>query len=427
VNLRESTRIALQGLAGNRLRSGLTMLGILIGVGSVIVLVAVGNGSSVAVQKQIEGLGTNTLVVFRSRGGFGGAGGGGFGGGGGGLGGGGGRATNGTQSSVSQLTTKDVTALGDKTQAPDLKAIAPVVTEAAVTATYSGATYTPSQFVGTNADYLSIRDYTVASGVAFTNDDVTSRNRVALLGQTVVTNLFGAQSPIGATVQFNGIDFHVIGVLTPKGSDGAQDQDDVVITPITAVQDTLAGANAPLSQITIEARSRGAMTDAADEVTTVLLATHHITDPTAADFQVLNQATLLSTANSTNSVFTVLLGAVAAISLLVGGIGVMNIMLVTVTERTREIGIRKAIGARRIDILGQFLSEAALISILGGVTGIAAGLIGSQFKIVGVQPVVQLYAVVLAFSVGVGVGVFFGFYPANRAAALRPIDALRYE
>jgi putative ABC transport system permease protein len=425
VNLRESTRIALQGLAGNRLRSGLTMLGILIGVGSVIVLVAVGNGSSVAVQKQIEGLGTNTLVVFRTRGGFGGAGGGGFGGGG--FGGGGGRATNGTQSSVSQLTTKDVTALGDKTQAPDLKAIAPVITEAAVTATYSGATYTPSQFVGTSADYLSIRDYTVASGVAFTNDDVTSRNRVALLGQTVVTNLFGAQSPIGATVQFNGIDFHVIGVLTPKGSDGAQDQDDVVITPITAVQDTLAGANAPLSQITIEARSRGAMTDAADEVTTVLLATHHITDPTAADFQVLNQATLLSTANSTNSVFTVLLGAVAAISLLVGGIGVMNIMLVTVTERTREIGIRKAIGARRSDILGQFLVEAVLLSLLGGVLGVVGGLIGSRFRIVGVTPVVAWYSVALAFGVAVAVGLFFGLYPANRAASLRPIEALRHE
>jgi putative ABC transport system permease protein len=427
MNLRESFRIALQGLSGNMLRSALTMLGILIGVGSVIVLVAVGNGSSVAVQKQIEGLGTNTLVVFRSRGGFGGAGGGGGFGGGAGGGAGGGRATNGTQSSVSQLTTKDVTALGDKSQAPDLKAIAPVITEASVTATYAGATYAPSQFVGTNADYLAIRDYTVGEGAAFTNDDVTARSRVALLGQTVVTNLFGTADPVGATVQFNGIDFHVIGVLTPKGSDGTQDQDDVVITPITAVQDTLAGANAPLSQITIEAKSRGAMTAAADEVTTVLLGTHHITDATNADFQVLNQATLLSTASSTNSVFTVLLGAVAAISLLVGGIGVMNIMLVTVTERTREIGIRKAIGARRSDILGQFLVEAILLSVLGGIAGVILGLIGSKFKIVGVTPVVAWYSVGLAFGVAVAVGLFFGLYPANRAASLRPIEALRHE
>jgi putative ABC transport system permease protein len=418
VNVRESTRIALQGLSGNRLRSGLTMLGILIGVGSVIVLVAVGNGSSVAVQKQIEGLGTNTLVVFRARGGAGG----------GGLGGGaGGRATNGTQSSVSQLTMKDVTALGNKSQAPDLAAIAPVITEAAVTATNAGATYAPGQFVGTNSDYLSIRNYTVAEGAAFTADDVTNRNRVVLLGRTVVTNLFGPQNPIGATVQFSGIDFRVAGVLTPKGSNGQQDQDDIVITPITAVQDTLAGANAPLSQITIEAKSRGAMTAAADEVTTVLLGTHHITNATSADFQVLNQATLLSTASSTNSVFTVLLGAVAAISLLVGGIGVMNIMLVTVTERTREIGIRKAIGARRSDILGQFLVEAVLLSLLGGVLGVIGGLIGSRFRIVGVTPVVAWYSVGLAFGVAVVVGLFFGLYPANRAASLRPIEALRHE
>ncbi len=421
MNLRESVQIAFRGLTGNVLRSLLTMLGILIGVGSVIVLVAVGNGSSVAVQKQIEGLGTNTLVVMRTRGGFG------FSGGGGGF-AGGGRATNGTQSSVSQLTQKDITALSDKTQAPDLKAIAPVVNVQAPTATYNGATYSPSQFIGTNAEYLQIRDYTVASGNAFTDQDVTNRSRVVLLGQTVVTNLFGSDaSPVGATVQFNGIDFTVAGVLTPKGSNGVQDQDDVVIAPITAVEDTLSGANAPLSDITIEATSRDAMTNAADEVTTVLLGTHHITDPTQADFQVLNQATLLSTAGSTNHVFTVLLGAVAAISLLVGGIGVMNIMLVTVTERTREIGIRKAIGARRSDILGQFLVEAVMLCVAGGLLGVAAGLIGSRFKIVGVTPVVAWYSVALAFGVAIAVGLFFGLYPANRAASLRPIEALRHE
>jgi putative ABC transport system permease protein len=414
VNLRESFHIAAQGLSSNRLRSALTMLGIMIGVGAVIVLVAVGNGSSVAVQKQIEGLGTNTLVVSRTRGGFG------FGGGGGG------RATNGTQSSVSQLTAKDVTALGDKTQAPDLKLIAPVVNES-VTATYAGATYSPSQFVGTNAAYLSIRNYTVAGGAAFTATDVTDRSRIVLLGQTVVTNLFGTQNPVGATVQFNGIDFTVGGVLSPKGSNGAQDLDDIVIAPITAVQDTLAGANAPLSSITIEASSRGAMSAAADEVTTVLLGTHHITNPTSADFQVLNQATLLSTAGSTNSVFTVLLGAVAAISLLVGGIGVMNIMLVTVTERTREIGIRKAIGARRSDILGQFLVEAIMLCVVGGLIGVAAGLLVSKIKIVGVTPVVAPFSVALAFGVAIAVGLFFGLYPANRAATLRPIEALRHE
>ncbi|MDQ1458378.1 MAG: putative transport system permease protein, partial [Actinomycetota bacterium] len=267
----------------------------------------------------------------------------------------------------------------------------------------------------------------VAEGTAFNSTDVTTRNRVVLLGQTVVTNLFGSQNPIGATVQMNGIDFRVTGVLTPKGSNGTQDQDDIIIAPITAVQDTLAGANAPLSNITIEATSRSTMTAAADEVTTVLLGTHHITNPTSADFTVLNQATLLSTAGSTNSVFTVLLGAVAAISLLVGGIGVMNIMLVTVTERTREIGIRKAIGARRSDILGQFLVEAVLLTVLGGIVGVAAGLAVSKIRIVGVTPVVAPYSVALAFGVAVAVGLFFGLYPANRAATLRPIEALRHE
>jgi putative ABC transport system permease protein len=419
VNLRESVQIAFRGLSGNLLRSLLTMLGILIGVGSVIVLVAVGNGSSVAVQKQIEGLGTNTLVVMRTRGGFGFGGGGGFAGGG--------RATNGTQSSVSQLSQKDITALSDKSQAPDLKAIAPVVNVQSATATYNGATYQPSQFIGTNAEYLQIRNYSVASGTAFTDADVTNRVRTVLLGQTVVTNLFGGTSPVGATVQFNGIDYTVSGVLAPKGSNGLQDQDDIVIAPITAVDDTLAGANAALSNITIEATSRSAMTNAADEVTTVLLGTHKITDPTQADFQVLNQATLLSTAGSTNHVFTVLLGAVAAISLLVGGIGVMNIMLVTVTERTREIGIRKAIGARRSDILGQFLVEAVLLCVAGGLLGVAAGLVGSRFRIVGVTPVVAWYSVALAFGVAIAVGLFFGLYPANRAASLRPIEALRHE
>jgi putative ABC transport system permease protein len=296
-----------------------------------------------------------------------------------------------------------------------------------VTATYNGATYQPSQFVGTTANYLTVRDYTVAEGAAFTSEDVTNRARVALLGQTVVENLFGSEDPVGATVQFNGIDFTVTGVLTPKGSNGAQDQDDVVIAPITAVQDTLVGQTTPLSNITIEARSRGAMSNAADEVTTVLLGTHHISDPTNADFQVLNQATLLATASSTNDVFTVLLGAVAAISLLVGGIGVMNIMLVTVTERTREIGIRKAIGARKTDILGQFLVEAVMLTVLGGLLGVAAGLIGSRFRIVGVTPVVAWYSVALAFGVAIAVGLFFGLYPANRAASLRPIEALRHE
>jgi putative ABC transport system permease protein len=405
----ESLRIAVRGLLANRLRSALTMLGILIGVGAVTILVAVGNGSSKAVQKRIEGLGTNTLTVFRGSFGRGA----------------GGRARLGTQSRQSLLNLGDVTALQNKAGAPDIASASPVV-DANVTATNQGASYSPQTFVGTSPAYFTARDYSVAEGRFFDQSDYDGHARVAVLGQTVVGQLFGSQDPVGATVQFNGTNFTVIGVTNKKGTNGAQDQDDVVVAPFTTVQDHLTGVG-NLNQILVQAASRGQTTAAQDEITSILLARHRITDPTQADFSVLNQASLLQTSASTNRVFTVLLGAVAAISLLVGGIGVMNIMLVTVTERTREIGIRKAIGARRRDILGQFLIEAVLLCLLGGVLGVAAGLVGSHFRIVGVRPAVAPYSVGLAFGVAVAVGLFFGIYPANRAASLRPIDALRYE
>ena len=403
----ESIRIALQGVLANRLRSALTMLGILIGVGSVILLVAVGNGSSKAVQKQIEALGTNTLVVFRQ----------------GPFGRGGGQRV-GTQSRRSVLTANDVKALQNKDAAPDLLQVAPSISSQVTAATTSGSTYAPGQFTGTTPNYAQIRNYKIASGRFFTEDDLQTHAKVAVLGKTVVLNLFGNTDPVGQAIKFNRATFQVVGVLAPKGSSGVQDQDDVVFAPITSVQDQLTGNTGQLNSISVQAVDRQHMTAAADEITTVLLGTHKVTQP---DFNVLNQGTLLDTSNATGHVFTVLLGAVAAISLLVGGIGVMNIMLVTVTERTREIGIRKAIGARKADILGQFLVEAVLLSVLGGVVGVAAGLIGSQFKVVGIKPAVQPYSVFLAFAVAVIVGLFFGLYPANRAASLRPIEALRYE
>jgi len=248
-----------------------------------------------------------------------------------------------------------------------------------------------------------------------------------VIGQTVAANLFGSQNPLGQTVQFNGQTFTILGTLKSKGTNGFQDQDDVVIAPLTAVQDNLSGANGTYNSIVIEATSRQSENAAAAEVTAVLDGTHRITNPLNADFRLLNQASLLATSSSTSSVFTTLLGAVAAISLLVGGIGVMNIMLVTVTERTREIGIRKAIGAKKTDILAQFIVEAVLLTVLGGLLGVGGGLLGSRFRIVGVQPVVAPYSIFLAFGVALLVGLFFGIYPANRAAKLRPIDALRYE
>ena len=402
----EAMRMAVQGVLANRLRSVLTLLGITIGVASVIILVAVGRGSSAAIEKQIEGLGTNMLTV-QSGGRF-------FG-----------RAAS-RSISFTSLTMKDVKALEDKSQAPDIKSVSPVANVSSATATNGVATESPEQVVATTAAYAEARKETVQAGSFITAADQRTHARVVVLGPTVVQNLFGTQNPIGQSIQLNGATFKVEGVLTSKGSNGIQDQDDIVILPLSTAQDLLIGESGDLDQIVVEATSAGAVDNAESEINAILTPLLHNTDGSAA-FTVLNQASLLSATTSSNHTFTVLLAAVAAISLLVGGIGVMNIMLVTVTERTREIGIRKAIGARKSDVLGQFLTEAVLLSIIGGLVGVAAGLIGSRFKIVGVQPVVQPYAVFLAFGVGVAVGLFFGIYPANKAASLRPIEALRYE
>jgi len=405
VSAAEALRMALQGVLANRLRSILTMLGITIGVAAVIILVAVGHGSAVSVQNQIEGLGTNVVTI--QPGGFG------FG-----------RGSGGARSSFTKLTTKDVKALQDTTAAPDIKSVTPVVT-GSVTATFGAASYSPSQFLGTTPSYEEARKSPVEAGTFITAQEESDRSRVVVLGQTVVVNLFGSVDPLGQTVKLNGIGFTVVGVLKPKGTNGIQDQDDIAIAPLTTTQDLIAGVTTGLGQIIIEAKSSHQVNAAEAEATSILTPTH--TSNGSANFRVLNQASLLQATASTNHVFTVLLAAVAAISLLVGGIGVMNIMLVTVTERTREIGIRKALGARRADILGQFLTESVLLSVMGGIVGVAAGLIGSRFKIVGVQPAVESYSVLLALGVGVAVGLFFGIYPANRAASLRPIEALRYE
>ena len=402
----ENVRIALRGISANKLRSALTVLGILIGVGAVIILVAVGKGSSTSVQNRIKSLGTNTITVL-NRGRFGA-----------------GTARTGTQSRRIQLTMADVNALQDKTQAPDVLTVSPV-TQSSVTATYNGATYSV-QVTGTTPSYLDATDYHVQAGRSLTEDDVTNRSRVAVIGQDAVANLFPAGvNPIGQRVRFGNATFQVIGVLAKKGSNGFQNQDAVAIAPYTAVQDQLTGGTT-FNQLVVQGKSSGSLTAAQAEITNILASRN---DTTAANlpFLILNQGSLLQTSNSTNETFTVLLGAVAAISLLVGGIGVMNIMLVTVTERTREIGIRKAIGAPKSVILVQFLVESVLLSLIGGIAGVAVGLIGSQFRIVGVQPVIVPYSIALAFGVALAVGVFFGFYPANRAASLRPIDALRYE
>jgi putative ABC transport system permease protein len=404
---RETLHIAWGGITANKLRSGLTILGMTIGVASVIVLIAVGNGSSKAVQSQIQSLGTNVLVVQGSGGGlrrFAGA-----------------AAAN----SVS-LTKADAEALQNHALAPDVKSASPVVDASSVTLVYSGTSFEPSSFVGTTPSYLTAHSYKLAEGSAFTSEDVTKHRRVAVIGQEVVKELFGGASAVGQTMKVNGSNYEVVGVLAKKGTNGTTNEDDVVMAPITTVQDSLTGVGA-IDSITVQAKSESALDAAEGEVKAIIEERHKITNTEEPGFSVLNQGSLLETSNSTSSVFTTLLGEVAAISLLVGGIGVMNIMLVSVTERTREIGIRKAIGARRSDILTQFLTEAVLVSLIGGLTGVAVGVIGSQFEIAGVHPEIALYSVFLAFGAAALSGLFFGTYPAARAAALRPIEALRFE
>jgi putative ABC transport system permease protein len=404
---RDNLWIAVQGIGANKLRSALTVLGVLIGVASVVILVAVGTGSSKAVADQINRLGTNTLTVF-STGRFGR-----------------GRATTGTQSQSASLTIADVRALQNQNDAPDIASVSPVASTT-VTATYAGATYSTT-VTGSTPSYLNAEDYQVEAGSAITSQDVTSHARVVLLGQTIVSNLFGTSTnPIGQTVQLGSANFKVVGVLASKGSTGIQNQDSVAIAPYTAVEDVLTGYSQSFTQLIVQGKSSSTLDLAQSEVENIL-ASRNNTTTANLPFQVLNQQTLLATATSTSKTLTVLLAAVAAISLLVGGIGVMNIMLVTVTERTREIGIRKAVGAPKLAILGQFLLEAVLLSLIGAVAGVAAGFVGSRFRISGVNPVIAPYSIVLSFGIAVAVGVFFGFYPANRAASLRPIDALRYE
>jgi putative ABC transport system permease protein len=401
MSLFETVRFALRGISANKLRSGLTVLGILIGVAAVILLVAVGNGSAKAIQAQIESLGTNTLTITAGN-----------------------VRQAGVQTQNTSLTLDMVAALTDPEAAPDVKSASPVVS-GAQTLVFEGTEHSVSQFVGTYPGYLPASNLTVAQGSSFSQADVTNGRRVVVIGSTVAEALFPTGSPVGQQITAGGSLFTVIGVLATRGGSGFNDPNDIAVAPVSAVQAALTGYGG-LNQILVQATGPETVNAAQTEVTAILNQALHVTTGTSP-FRILNQSQLLEARTSTAETFTLLLAAVAGISLLVGGIGITNIMMVTVTERTREIGIRKALGAPKRTVLTQFLVEATVLSLLGGLLGVAAAFVGSRFTIAGVTPSIVPGSVALALGVSVAIGLFFGSYPASRAASLRPIEALRYE
>jgi putative ABC transport system permease protein len=403
MSFKEIVRFALRGLSANKLRSALTMLGILIGVAAVILLVAVGNGSAKAISDRIEALGTNTITVM---------------------------STNRGGSASTALTTEMADAMTDPTMAPDVKSVSPVVSSSA-TITYEGTDHDVNSFVGTTPGWFTASNTPIGAGSGFTADDEAQGRRVVVLGQTVVEELFPGVDPIDKQVTVGGALFTVVGVLKQKSSTGFQDANDTAVAPLSAVRQVLTGYGA-LTSILVEAKDPTKVDTVESEVSTILdqrltATASSSSSSSSTPYRIQNASQLLETQTATADTFTTLLGAVAAISLLVGGIGITNIMLVTVTERTREIGIRKALGAPRRVILNQFLIEATLLSVIGGGLGVAAALIGSKFEIVGVRPVIVPSSIGLAVGVSIAIGLFFGGLPAARAARLRPIDALRYE
>ncbi|HEX6535597.1 MAG TPA: ABC transporter permease [Gemmatimonadaceae bacterium] len=398
-------KVAAQSILKNKMRTLLTMLGIIIGVGAVIVMVALGHGAQSQIQSQIASLGTNLIVVMPG-------------------------AT--AQGGVSQgaatfnrLTVEDAEKL--KREASTLVGVSPVIMTRAQVIGGDGNWRTMVD--GVSTDYLAIRDWAVQSGALFTDADVRSSRKVAVLGNTVAQNLFPGGDPVGADVQIGHVPFTIIGVLAPKGQTaGGNDQDDVVLMPYTTAQNRLSG-NARLWQILASTASPGDIPTAQEEMTEIMRESHRLANGAPDDFTIRNQTEMAQAAQSTTAVMTWLLAAIASVSLVVGGIGIMNIMLVSVTERTREIGIRMAIGARGSDVLTQFLVESIAMSLLGGLVGLVVGVGGAALlaHATGWATATPLGAVFLAVGFSAAVGIFFGYYPARKAAGLDPIESLRYE
>lgn len=395
----------LWSLTGNKVRSALTMLGIVIGIASVIAMVAIGQGAQNSIAASIESIGSNLIIVMP------------------------GAARNGRISqgrgSAETLTMGDATAIAN--QVPDASAVAPEVSRRyQITA---GGNNTNTQVVGTLPAYTEVRNVEIDSGSFLSDQQVKASSKVAVLGSSARDDLFGAgANPVGQMIRIKGISFTVIGVTVAKGGSGFNNPDDYIYVPITTAQHYLSGDNF-VNDISVAATSSDTIAAAQQEITNLLLTRHKITDPTQADFSLLNQADIISTASSVTGTFTTLLASIAGISLLVGGIGIMNMMLTTVTERTREIGLRKAVGIKKVYINLQFLAEAVVLTFLGGIIGIILGWIASigASHFLSLNTSVSIGAVLLAFGVSAGIGIIFGFYPARRAAALSPIEALRYE
>ena len=403
----DSLRVALRGILSNRMRSSLTTLGILIGTASVILLVAVGTGISNQVQAQIGKLGTNAVYVLTEKNPGGDKG--------------------GTNARQIKLTRADLKALRDPKRVPSVQRVSPLASMTG-TVTWNGFTYRLGSFLGAESAFGEIRNLKIRDGRWFSDADESARAKVAVIGLTVADRLFGkGVNPLGQMIQFNGVPFEVAGLLEKRGANGLQDQDDVIFAPLATVIDNVVGNIDSFTAIAVQAVSRDTIDSAVTEVTATLRQTHNLRAGQPQDFKVFNAADLLAAGKATAKSFRTLLAIVAAITLLIGGIGVMNIMLVTVTERTREIGIRKSLGAFTKDIMTQFLAEAVLLAGIGGILGSGAGIFAGHFKIAQVQPDVSPGTVILAFGVSVLIGIFFGAYPASRAAQLRPIQALRYE